>query len=348
MVASVELVPDGIALARAVLTRSRGVLEPALRDAVQTLPRSMQAVAGYHFGWLDESGRERSQPSGKALRPALSLLCAEAVGGSTREAMPAAVAVELVHNFSLLHDDVMDGDVTRRHRPTAWSVFGRGSAILAGDSLLTLAMDVVAGSGHEGAHEGLRMLGSAVQQLVDGQSADLEFERRAEVSLAECTGMAQRKTGALFGCSCAIGALFGAADPQRVARLRGFGEQLGLAFQLADDLLGIWGDPAVTGKPVHSDLDNRKKSLPVVAALTSGTAAGAELAQLYHRDRPMSAAELAHAAELVDTAGGRAWARARAEELLAGALLDLAAASPSPRAAAELETLATLASRRDH
>jgi geranylgeranyl diphosphate synthase type I len=331
-----------------VLAWSRDLVGPALRSAVETLPGSMRRIAGYHFGWLDEHGQPAEGGGGKAIRPAMVLLAAEAVGGSPGTAVPAAVAVELVHNFSLLHDDVMDGDTIRRHRPTAWSVFGVSAAILAGDALLTLAFDVLTASGHPAAPDGARVLGAAVLDLVEGQSSDTAFETRDDVSLPECVSMAEGKTGALLGGACALGALFGGGGAEQVERLRGFGGRLGLAFQLVDDLLGIWGDPAVTGKPVYSDLRNPKKSLPVVAALASGTPAGAELAELYRREQKPAGPDLLRAAELIEIAGGRAWSQTRADDLLVEALGHLASAGPAPRAAAELSTLARLVTHRDH
>jgi len=339
--------------AREALAWSRDLVEPALRAAVDTLPPSMRRIAGYHLGWWDEHDRPVRAAGGKAIRPALALLTAEAVGGDAVAAVPAAVAVELTHNFSLLHDDVIDGDATRRHRPTAWAVFGRGPAILAGDALLTLAFEVLATSGggaagDAGAGAASRTLGAAVMDLVDGQSADIAFERRADVDLAECVRMAEGKTGALLGCACALGAVLGGGGPRQVERLRAFGEHLGLAFQLVDDLLGIWGDPAVTGKPVYSDLHSRKKSLPVVAALTSGSEEGRELAALYHRHGPLADADLVRAAELIDAAGGRAWSQGHADELLARALHELRSASPAARAGAELGAVARMVTRRDH
>ena len=334
--------------AREVLAWSRGVVEPALRTAVNTLPLSLLHIAGYHLGWWDEHGHPVRVSGGKAIRPTLALLCAQAAGGTAAAAVPAAVAVELVHNYSLLHDDVMDRDLTRRHRRTAWSVFGANPAILAGDALLVLAVDVLADSGHPAATDAIRMLAAAVQDLFDGQDADLSFEQRLQVELAECVRMAEGKTAALIGCACALGAVFGGGSPEQVAYLRGFGIHLGLAFQHVDDLLGIWGDPAVTGKPVHSDLCSRKKSFPVVAALTSHTPAGRELVALYHRDQPLSGTDAAHAAELIDAAGGRAWSQAQADELVAQAMRELHCASPAPRTAAELGALARLATHRDH
>jgi geranylgeranyl diphosphate synthase type I len=338
-----------------VLAWSRNTVEPALRAAVDTLPSSMRHIAGYHFGWWNEHGHHApgvnvtgvNATGGKAIRPALVMLSAQAVGGVPAAAVPAAAAVELVHNFSLLHDDVIDGDLTRRHRPTAWSVFGHSAAILAGDSLLTLALDVLATSGHSAATDGTRMLSATVQDLVEGQSVDLAFEQRAQVELAECQRMAEGKTGALMRCACAVGASFGGGSPEQVQCLRAFGAHVGLAFQHVDDLLGIWGDPAVTGKPVYSDLRSRKKSLPVVAALTSGSPAGDELATLYHRGQPLTGTDLARAADLIDTAGGRAWSQTQVDDLLVQAMRDLQAARPTERAAEELGALARLATHRD-
>ncbi|MGH3731170.1 MAG: family 2 encapsulin nanocompartment cargo protein polyprenyl transferase [Micromonosporaceae bacterium] len=337
----------GYRTAADVLAESRDTVQPSLRAAVDSLPAPIRHVTGYHLGWWDERGRPEHAHTGKALRPTLVLLAAEAVGGTPEPAVPAAVAVELVHNFSLLHDDVMDGDATRRHRPTAWRVFGLPAAILAGDALLALASDVLAAPGHPSAGQATRMLSAAVLDLVAGQTADVAFERR-DVGLRECQDMAEGKTAALFGAACGLGALYGDGRPDQVERLRAYGRSLGLAFQHVDDLLGIWGDPSVTGKPVHSDLAGRKKSLPVVAALTSGTAAGRELSAIYRTAGDLTDLQVVRAAELVDLAGGRTWSQAEASRLVDHARHQLAAADPSPRVAAELDNLSELVTRRDH
>ncbi|GAA1115734.1 family 2 encapsulin nanocompartment cargo protein polyprenyl transferase [Kribbella jejuensis] len=331
-----------------VLMWSRDQVWPALRAAIATLPPATRRIVDYHFGWADEDGRPAHGDSGKALRPALVLLSSQAVGGTTSAAIPAAVAVELVHNFSLLHDDVMDCDTARRHRATAWTVFGLGPAILAGDALLGLAFDVLVGSAHPSRGAAARMLGAAVQELVDGQLADAEFESRDDVVPAECVRMAQLKTGALLGCCTALGALLGDGRQDQVDHLRLYGEDLGLAYQYTDDLLGIWGQPSVTGKPVYSDLRRRKKSLPVVAALSSGTPAGRRLAALYRREDELSDADLVDTAALVEAAGGRTTSQAQADALLTAALGELTAAGALAPAATELEGLARLATRRDH
>ncbi|WP_214403364.1 polyprenyl synthetase family protein [Pseudonocardia lacus] len=328
-----------------VLRACRAVVDPALRAAIDTLPASVVPIAGYHMGWLEADGSPCAAGSGKAVRPALVLAAAGAVGGRVDAALPGAVAVELVHNFSLLHDDVMDDDVTRRHRPTAWTVFGTGPAILAGDALLALAMDVLAGSGHPAAEHAVRVLSAAVQDLVAGQLADLEFERVAVVDVARCLEMAGGKTASLLGCSAALGALLAGAGREEVDLLDRAARDLGLAFQFVDDLLGIWGDPRVTGKAVGNDLRHRKKSLPVVAALTSGTPEGAELADLYARAEEPGADEVRRAAGLVERSGAADWCREQVELLLAAALRRIRAL-PGP--VDDLVALAHLIARRDH
>jgi geranylgeranyl diphosphate synthase type I len=229
-----------------------------------------------------------------------------------RVVLATAAAVELAHNFTLLHDDVIDRDRTRRHRPTAWTVFGAENAILAGDALLALALRLVGG-------EAASRLAECVIEICDGQYEDCSFEQRDDVTLDECLAMAGKKTGALLGCACALGALAVRADPLAVAAMDLFGREIGMAFQLTDDLLGIWGDPAVTGKPVGSDLSARKKSLPVVAALSAGSAAAGELARLYALGRDFSEHEVRRATEAVERAGGRAWAATEATARVAKA-----------------------------
>jgi geranylgeranyl diphosphate synthase type I len=277
----------------------------------------VRAVVGYHQGWLDKLGRGSDAATGKALRPALALLGAQAAGGAAASGMPAAVAVELIHDFSLLHDDVMDGDTERRHRPAAWTVFGTSAAILAGDALLATALEVLLehDSGH--ALAAARSLTSAVQRLIAGQAADLDFERRDDVTPEEYLSMASGKTAALLSCACSLGALLAGAPPRTVARLARFGNHLGLAFQLVDDVLGIWGDEDSLGKPVLADLRARKKSAPVVAALHSGTPAARRLAELYLRPDPLTENDLVVAARLVEESGGRQWSEQEAARQLA-------------------------------
>ncbi|MGP3969168.1 polyprenyl synthetase family protein [Streptomyces sp. 6N223] len=334
--------------AREALRRTRALLDPALRSWVERLPGPVARVASYHFGWTDSEGRPDNAPAGKALRPALVFGCAEAVGGTAEAALAPAVAVELVHNFSLLHDDILDRDTTRRHRPTAWTVFGIPAALLAGDALLSHASRVLGDQPDESrAGTGIRWLSEATISLIEGEQTDVSFEERSHVPLAECLAMTERKTAALLEYSCALGSLWAGGSPEQTEALRRFGRHLGMAFQLADDLLGIWGDPDVTGKPAGADLASRKKSLPVVAALDSGTPAGRRLAELYAAPSGGEAGEVTLLADLVVEAGGRSWAEATAEEELSLALDSLRVAEPAEPAAACLAALARLACRRD-
>jgi geranylgeranyl diphosphate synthase type I len=297
-------------------------------------------VAAYHLGWVDAAGQPVAGNGGKAIRPALAVLSAEAVGADAHKGLPGAVAVELVHNFSLLHDDLMDGDEERRHRPTAWKVFGPAMAILAGDALLALAEDVLLESADSTGARAARHLTEATDRLITGQAEDLSFESRLDVSVDECLAMTGNKTGALLACSSSIGAVLAGAPDRSVQVLAGFGHHLGLAFQAVDDLLGIWGQPEVTGKPAWSDLRQRKKSVPVAVALGAGTASSKRLISLLGPRAQVGEEDLALAAKLVEEAGGRDWTQREAERQLELALARLDAV---PMPAATRDDLVSLA-----
>ncbi|GAA3690315.1 family 2 encapsulin nanocompartment cargo protein polyprenyl transferase [Lentzea roselyniae] len=332
----------------AVLAWTRGLLEPALRASVAQLAEPTRTVCRYHFGWCEADGRPADKAPGKAFRAALTLACARAVGAPPQTAVTAAASVELVHNFTLLHDDIMDGDDTRRHRPAAWSVFGIPAAILAGDALLALAIRDLAAHPSPGASAMAAVLGITLVDLANGQSADIAFESRDLVSLEECLAMASGKTASLLGSACLLGAMVGGASARRAEHLRSFGHHLGLAFQLVDDLLGLQDDPAVLGKPVRADLRSGKKSLPVAAALTSGTDAARRLAALYRSGHRPSEAQMVAAANLIDEAEGTRWAWDETERQVRAALACLRAADPEPHAADQLTALVTLVTGRHH
>ncbi|MEV8594779.1 family 2 encapsulin nanocompartment cargo protein polyprenyl transferase [Streptomyces sp. NPDC052012] len=334
--------------ATTLLELARAEVDPVLQAAIGSLPGPIRRIARYHFGWEHADGSPAAGGSGKAIRPALVLAAAAALGGPRARAavLRAAAAVELVHNFTLLHDDVMDRDTTRRHRPTAWTVFGDADAILAGDALQALALRLLAEDRHPAAPVAASRLANCVVELCAGQHTDTAMERRApdEVTLDETLAMAEAKTGALLGCACALGALYAGAPDAEVRALDAFGREAGLAFQLIDDVIGIWGDPRRTGKPAGADLAARKKSLPVVAALTSGTPAATELAALYAA--PHAKEDLERIASAVDRAGGRDWAQAQAADRMARAMQELARAVPDPEAAGGLLSLAEFVTRR--
>jgi geranylgeranyl diphosphate synthase type I len=334
--------------AAGILERARESVDPELRRALDSLPGSMRRIALYHFGWELADGTPAAGNAGKAIRPALVLTAVQALGGRHSTAVRAAAAVELIHNFTLLHDDVMDRDTTRRHRPTAWTVFGDADAILAGDALQALAQRLLAEDPHPASSAAAARLASCVVELCAGQHADTSMEKLGpdEVTLDEVLAMAEAKTGALIGCACALGALYAGADDEDVEALDAFGREAGLAFQLIDDVIGIWGDPSRTGKPAGADLIARKKSLPVVAALASGTPAATELAELY--GVPYEEGELERTVLAVERAGGRDWAQVQAADRMARAMHELARAVPDPEAAGGLLALAEFVTRRSN
>ncbi|MFP8884035.1 MULTISPECIES: polyprenyl synthetase family protein [Streptomyces] len=314
-----------------LLERGRTLATPMLRAAVARLAPPMDSVAAYHFGWIDAQGDPASGDGGKAVRPALALLSAEAAGAEPATGVPGAVAVELVHNFSLLHDDLMDGDEQRRHRDTVWKVHGPAQAILVGDALFALAGEVLLELGTAEAAHATRRLTLATRKLIDGQAQDISYEHREKVTVAECLEMEGNKTGALLACATSIGAVLGGADEATADALEAYGHHLGLAFQAVDDLLGIWGDPASTGKLPWSDLRQRKKSLPVVAALAGGGPAAERLGELLAADatksqrefEDFSEEEFATRAGLIEEAGGREWTSQEAHRRHATALAAL-------------------------
>ncbi|GAA3191329.1 polyprenyl synthetase family protein [Dactylosporangium siamense] len=331
------------------LERCRDLVTPALRGTVDRLHPDLARLAAYSFGWTEAAG---GGGSGKSVRPALALLSAEAVGGTAEAAVPGAVAVELVHVFSLVHDDIMDGDERRRHRPTLWKAFGVGPALLVGDALLALAADVLARTPDAVALAAAGQLSGMLVDLSNGQAEDLAFEGRPwtgpqAVTLADYQRLALLKTGALLGCATGLGALLGGAPAEVVTTMTQFGRQLGVAFQAVDDLLGIWGDPAATGKPVFSDLRARKKTLPVVAALGALGPAATELAALLGTPHTDERA-LRRAADLIDAAGGRALAAEHARRHLDGARRSIDAAAVDPTAAAQLHQMVAFIVDRAH
>jgi geranylgeranyl diphosphate synthase type I len=332
----------------AAIGRVKKLVDPALRAAVARLPdERMRRVAGYQMGWWDADGSPSATGGGKAIRPTLAVLAAEAAGGAPERGVPAAVAVELVHNFSLLHDDIMDRDVERRHRPTGWVVFGEGQAILAGNAMLTAAVETLMADGPH-SDDTVPVLLSTVQLLIGGQSADLALEQRTDAGLAEVLDMERGKTAVLIACALTTGALSAGAPPEAVAALRRVGEFVGLAFQLVDDVLGVVGDPSVTGKSASSDVRAGKRSAPIVAALQAGTAQSAELAALFEAGPPENDDDVDRAVALIEAAGGVGWASDEAERQLARALQELDAAGlPNAAGVAEIADVVRYLVRRD-
>jgi geranylgeranyl diphosphate synthase type I len=327
----------------ALMEQARELCRPILLTMIESLSPPLHRMAGYHFGWWDAAGTARGAQFGKALRPALTLASTTACGGSSVAAVPAAAAIELLHNFTLVHDDVMDEDPDRRGRPAVWRVWGVPNAILVGDALHALVVKVLQEFLPDSvAREANSRITAAVLELCRGQYEDCAFEQRSDVTLDEYLPMAMSKTGALMGCACAVGALCADADSATVSAMDRFGREIGLAFQFVDDIIGIWGDPTVTGKPVGNDLVRRKYTLPVVAAMSSGGDAAAELARLYSSPDPTTPAYVARATALVEATGGRRVAERYADEQVTAAI----DAIPGRLTSSGLSTLTQLARHR--
>lgn len=265
-------------------------IEAELKASVPLDPEPLSPYYGmmsYHLGWVDERFSPRPQASGKRLRPLLCLLSCEACGGDWRQALPAAATVELIHNFSLIHDDIEDGSPERRHRPTVWNLWGQPQAINAGDGLfaisrLALQRLLEGGISPEKTVASFRIVDETCLALTEGQYLDLSFEKRDNVSVEMYMQMVAKKTASLIACATQLGSQLGTDDQDTVEMYRRFGQQLGLAFQVVDDILGIWGEQEAIGKGVGEDILSKKKSLPVVYALETGNG---ELRQIYGQEK---------------------------------------------------------------
>jgi geranylgeranyl diphosphate synthase type I len=307
---------------------------------VAQLDPGTRAVAEYHLGWSDAQGGPGSGSGGKLLRAALAMLGARAVGAPPEVAVPGAVAVELVHNFSLLHDDLIDADTQRRHRATVWSLLGPPAAILTGDALAALAGEVLLEvDGPAGVAAG-RRLAVATRQLIRGQVEDMALERNLDAGVAAVLKMAEHKTAALLSASASIGAVLADAPAESITGLADYGRHLGLAFQLVDDVLGIWGDPTRTGKPALSDLRSRKTSLPVAWAVEHGGPAAVLLRDVLAGEAPPDEGRLLELAAALAGAGAADWARSEARSHAGAAIAALAPLAVQAHAYSELTDLA--------
>lgn len=336
---------------RAILARLRPEVEAFLIDAVaapepsEPLLADLYGMLRYHLGWADPSFRPVAQRGGKMLRPAFCLLCCEAVGSSARRAVPAAVAIELFHNFSLIHDDVEDRSDERRGRPTVRALWGDPRAVNAGDALFVLSELALLRAPANGVDPALaltlfRELNRSFLAVAEGQHLDLTLEGNPEVTRDQYFAVIGRKTAELIGASARLGALSGGARTERAAHFHRFGVALGMAFQIQDDLLGIWGDPDEVGKGVAADVYGRKVTLPVIAALERATPeVAARLRQVYTTPEP-TAEQVAEVQRALIALGGRAAAEAEVSGQVGRSLEELDAAEPEPGPAADLRALA--------
>lgn len=329
------------------LSRHVALIEAALREAIGDGLSPLQLAARYALGWEDERGQPASA-GGKRIRPSLCLLAGEVFGGRAEDTLPGAMAVELVHNFSLVHDDIQDHDRERHGRPTLWVLYGEAQAINVGDYLYTLAIRALTmgpASTAERRLAALNVLNTAIARMIEGQWQDLSFEQGAEVTVASYLAMVSGKTGALLGAPLEIGALLAGARPEVAAGAGEWGRLLGLAFQAQDDYLGTWGDPSETGKSASNDLERKKRTLPVVLGL-GHPQAGAQLRAAFAAG-DIGPEEAKRLAAILRDAGVDAACQAIAREQLANAEQLLDGLPVGPDARAELRQVAAFLVERN-
>ncbi|MCL5960526.1 MAG: polyprenyl synthetase family protein [Chloroflexi bacterium] len=321
------------------------------RDEESLLP--FYGMMQYHLGWLDEHFRPTQSDQGKKLRPTLCLLACEAAGGDPQMALPAAAALELVHNFSLIHDDIEDQSPQRRHQATLWHVWGVPQAINAGDGMLMISHLTL----HRLAESGvpadklltlIRIFDQKVLTLCEGQYLDLSFENRLDITVGNYLAMIARKTAALIECSTYLGALL-ATDAERLTEAyRRFGQSLGLAFQIRDDVLGIWGEEKVTGKPAADDIRSRKKTLPVVYALENATGRQKEVLVRIYRQSELTEDDVQQVMSVLADLGAQAFAQEAALRHYSQALDELDSLGPDNKAKERLRALASFLVQRTY
>jgi geranylgeranyl diphosphate synthase type I len=258
-----------------IFSKYTPLVEEELKSLFEGRDLPLYSMMKYHMGWIDERGLEsRNAVGGKMLRATLCLLASESVTGDYKKALPVSAAIELIHNYSLVHDDIQDGDELRRHRATVWKIWGSPQAINAGSALKMLAdMSVLKLRGNgipaEKQLEVFDILGSGCLKMIEGQFMDIDFEDRDRISVGQYLEMIEKKTSALISGALESGAVLG-LEREKLDGFQRFGKYLGIAFQITDDILGIWGNDKKTGKPQGNDIRKKKKSLPIVFCIQEG------------------------------------------------------------------------------
>ena len=324
-------------LAQIMRSALKGELQNVLQVAREHGAQEMHEMLSYQLGWTGENAGPRAQ--GKQIRPLLTLLTAQASGGVWQNALPAAAAVELVHNFSLIHDDIEDDSSLRRGRPTVWKKWGIPQAINTGDAMLTLANQAALRLEETTSLpitlQASKILHHTCLRLTQGQHLDMGYETLPKVTVEEYWQMVEGKTASLIAASCELGALCAKVSKEIQSHYREFGFKLGLAFQAQDDLLGIWGKTEISGKSNTGDLITRKKTLPILYGLTKNKA----FAKRW-KAGPFTAEEIPVIAKLLEGEGALGYTQKAADKLTSQALTALKQGNPQGEAGKALHELA--------
>lgn len=320
----------------------------AVLKADGSTPDLFHGMMHYHMGWVDAELRPANVNSGKRIRPLLCLLTCQAAGGDWQQALPAAAAIEILHNFSLIHDDIEDASPTRRGRLTLWKIWGVEQAINSGDAMFATAHLALSRLVDRGVDAGvvvqaLRRFDETSVRLTQGQHADLSFETRDQVSIDEYMDMIAGKTAVLVSLSAELGALIAGREEEIVHHYAEFGRDLGLAFQVKDDILGIWGDETRTGKSAATDIITKKKTLPVLYGLSRSR----PLRQLYAQQETGDDF-VGNVVRLLDENSAYTFATEKASHYSQSALKHLEAAQPRGPAQTALNELAEMLLKRDY
>jgi len=337
-----------------ILTKYAAVIDDTIKSLVNEAPPPVQGVISYHFGWVDQNFQPATFQRGKMFRPTICLLVFEAITGRYHEALPAAAAIEIIHNFSLLHDDIEDNDVERRGRPTAWTIWGQARVINIGDYLYSLAYRALCQLDSQKIPADrilavLRLVNEASIKLTEGQDLDLRFETLPEVSTEMYLDMVFKKTGALIEAAILAGAKLATSDEQLIQNYYDFAHHIGLAFQIRDDILGIWGDSAQTGKSTANDLCKKKKTLPVIYTLAKASGARRDKLQAhYSNQEPLAEAEIEFVRECLEWAEARHYAQGVADDYRRKAFAALDKIGTANQAQVELKTIAEFLINRSY
>jgi len=323
-----------------------------LEKVIDSGPSALCNMLRYHMGWQDEHGHPCSRESGKFIRPTLCLLGCQAVGGNPSQILPAATAVELIHNFSLIHDDIEDASYERHHRPTVWKLWGQSQAINAGDAMFTLAYLALLklkenGIADEKIAGSTELLSLACLELCEGQYLDVEYENRFDITIEDYLDMAAKKTAALIAASTSLGAYLGSEDSNLVDSLHLFGEELGMAYQIRDDILGIWGTEESTGKST-SDISQKKKTLPVVYGLQNSKGDERERLEKLYSQKSIEGEDVTKIMKILGRLGARDYAENLAGQYYQKALIQLEATGLDASRQAPLSEMACFLLEREY